>query len=115
MIGKLFNYFLVASTGYAVAKLQEARRTPEGYVCLQIVQDTRGLPDEVLGRLEGALNRGARLLVGRVDDIITVVAQEPDGTLGEFVEYVAEIEDALPPTGDFVIDGATGDIIDEVA
>ena len=98
MIYRLFNYFLWASAGYAVAKLSEARRTPEGYVCLQIVQDPRGLPDEVLGHLEGALNRGARLLIGRVADIVTVVAQEPDGTLGEFVEYVAEIEDALPPT-----------------
>jgi len=108
--------FLLASAGYAFAKLQEHRRTPEGYVCLQIVTDPSSLPDAVLAGLEGALGRGARLLVGRVDDLVTVMVQEPDGSLGDFVEYVEELEQSLPPVdGSVVIDGVTGEVIGGVA
>jgi len=97
MIWKLFNTFLIASGGYAFAKLQEARRIPEGHVCFQIVTDLGSLPAQVLDHLEDALSRGARLMIGRVDDIVTVVAQNPDGSLAEFVEWVEEVEEALPP------------------
>ena len=111
MIYKLFNTFLIASAGYALAKLQEARRTPEGYVCFQIVTDPAGsLPAQALDHLEGALNRGARLLIGRVDDIVTVVVQNPDGSLGEFIEWVEEVEGSLPPPVD--LPGADDVVID---